>query len=239
VDDEENAVQHVVKYIAKVPFLKLAQSFTNPLEALHYLQQHPVDLVFLDVQMPEYDLDGIDFLEMMGNKSNFILATAHTDYAMIGYEHNIIDYLHKPFSFERFVKAAQKALPKVPETKPVNPMDGYLFIRTESRSKLQKVYFHDIYWIESDRNYVSIYTGNDRITTQHTIKDLEEQLPKDCFLRVHKSFLISLDKVTAVEKDEIIIHRAAKDKAILLGESYRKVFFSVLKDKILMKKNTP
>ncbi|MDT3403108.1 LytR/AlgR family response regulator transcription factor [Mucilaginibacter terrae] len=236
VDDEAYAVKIIADYINKVPFLELAGTTTSAIDALGMVQQGGVDLVFLDIQMP--DLTGIQFLKLCGSKCKVILTTAYPEYALEGYEHDVVDYLLKPVPFDRFLKAAQKALnvlqpasntaptnpppaPPLPETSP-----NYIFIKGESKNKYLKVGYDEILYIEGLKNYVSVFTPGQRIITYQTLRDLEEQLPRPPFYRVHKSYIVSVNKVRMIDGHTVYIG----DTSIPIGETYRDEFYKVIRE---------
>src|SRR6187401_203646 len=208
LDDEPLAIHLLEDHINKVPFLQLAGSFNNPMEALVSLNNDPVDLVFLDIQMPQ--LNGVQFMQLLQNRAQVIITSAYQEYAIDGFEHNVTDYLLKPISFERFYKAAEKAynlknpahqLDRKQDLYP--PTGGYIFVKVETR--MVRVELDDILFFEGLKNYVSIYTKTKRIVTLQVMKQLEEILPPNRFVRVHKSFIIAIDKINSIERQEIYI----------------------------------
>ena len=231
VDDKPLALDILRDYIQKIDFLALAGSTTSALEALQLVEQEKIDLLFLDIQMPE--LTGIQVIKILGNKCHVILTTAYTEYALEGYEHNVIDYLLKPIAFDRFYRAVQKAQhllsppPASSETvvqphAPEGAAQGIIFVKTEY--KMLKVRLDDILYVEGLQNYVSIYTKTERILSLKNIKKMEEQLPRQQFVRVHKSYLVSLDKIDAIERGRIFLGEAV----IPLGDTYRDHFLQVI-----------
>jgi len=235
VDDEHLALHILEDYIAKVPFLEHVKSFTNPIEALTLVQQGNIDLVFLDVQMPE--LTGMQFLKIANGRAKVILTTAYPQYALEGYELDVVDYLLKPIAFDRFFKAVQKAQgiirPTVTEVKfePVQQLpqsdfsNDFIFVKTEH--KIQKVYLKDILFIEGLKDYISIFTPEERIITLQNMKKMEDALPEKHFIRVHKSYIISLNKIDSIERSRIWIG----DKIIPVGDTYREEFFKIIDGK--------
>ncbi|RFZ81332.1 DNA-binding response regulator [Mucilaginibacter terrenus] len=234
VDDEPLALHILEDYISKVPFLQLVKATTNPIEALTMVQDGSIDLVFLDVQMPE--LTGIQFLRIANGKTKVILTTAYPQYALEGYELDVIDYLLKPIAFDRFYKAAQKAQSIIcPVTKPVpvaaepvqqdDFMTDFTFVKTEH--KIQKVYLHDILFIEGLKDYVSIFTPGERIITLQGMKKMEDALPDRHFMRVHKSYIVAINKIDSIERSRIFIG----DKIIPVGDTYRDEFFRIIDGK--------
>jgi len=229
VDDKPLAIDVLKHYIEKVPFLELIYSTTNPLEALSKVAEGEVDLVFLDIQMPE--LTGLQFMKIVKGKCQVILTTAYTEYALEGFENDAVDYLLKPVSFERFYKAVEKAqliqkgmsaLPKeLPNVKQDKNID-HIFVKTEY--KLIRIATATILYVEGMQNYVNIYTTTGKITSLQTMKKMEEQLPNPEFVRVHKSFIVAVDKIDNVERNRIAIG----DKLIVLGDNYRTAFYDAI-----------
>lgn len=229
VDDEQSAVDLLCAFIRKTPFLALAGATTNPLEALSLLQAQPVDLLFLDIHMPQ--LSGLDLMRLLPGGTRVVLTTAYSEFAVQGFELEALDYLLKPIAFERFLKAAQKARPAaapLPIAAPdaaVTPAD-YIFVKTESKGKMTKVDFADIVYVEGLKNYVSIQTLDDRVVTLLNIKDLEERLPARHFMRVHKSYIVSLDKIRALDGNQVFLK--GTNTFVPLGDTYRTTFFEAL-----------
>jgi len=227
IDDEPLALTLLEDYISRVPFLNFSASFVNPLEALISLNKKQYDLIFLDIQMPQ--LNGIQFMEILNHRSMVIITTAYQEYAIEGFEHNVIDYLLKPFSFERFYKSVEKAFNASNPHETINTYKnmfpsntGYIFVKVENR--MVRVELNDIIYIEGLKNYVSIYTKTGRIVTLQVMKQLEDILPLHRFVRVHKSFIIALDKINSIERQEIYL----KDKIIPIGNTYADNFYKVL-----------
>jgi len=227
IDDEPLAIQLLVNHISKVPFLQLAGTFNNPMEALLHINTNQVDLIFLDIQMPQ--LNGVQFMQLLQNRAQVIVSSAYDKYAIDGFEHNVTDYLIKPIAFERFYKAVEKAYNlKNPGQKAEQPKEaypatgGYIFVKVET--KMVRVELDDILYIEGLKNYVSIQTKTQRIITLQVMKQLEEVLPPNRFIRVHKSYIIALDKITSIERQEITI----KDRIIPIGITYQEPFFKLL-----------
>jgi two-component system, LytTR family, response regulator len=240
VDDEPLALHIIEDYIAKTPFLQLVKATTNPIEALTLVQAGDVDLVYLDVQMPE--LTGIQFLKIANGKAKVILTTAYPQYALEGYELDVIDYLLKPIAFDRFFKSAQKAqsiiepaVKQVAVEQPVvvaapsQPQEDFshdfIFVKTEH--KIQKVYLHDIMFIEGLKDYISIFTAAERIITLQNMKKMEDALPERHFIRVHKSYIVALNKIDSIERSRIFIG----EKVIPVGDTYRDQFFKQIEGK--------
>lgn len=190
VDDEQHAIDLLTYYVSKTPFLQLVATTTNPTEALHLVSTQQVELVFLDIQMPE--MTGIQFIKICGSKCKFVLTTAYSDYAIESYEHDVIDYLLKPIPFDRFLKAAHKAhgiLQQQPDrnkpaTAPLPPAilqkatPSYMFVKGGSKNKFLKVDYGDILFVEGLKNYVSIYLPGQRLVTYQYLSVLAEELPQ-------------------------------------------------------------
>ncbi|MEJ7691368.1 LytTR family DNA-binding domain-containing protein [Daejeonella sp.] len=230
VDDEPLALDILEDYISKVPFLTLVKTTTSAIEGLSLVQSDAIDLVFLDVQMPE--LTGIQFLKIINGKCDVILTTAYSQYALDGYELDVVDYLLKPIAFDRFYKAAQKVLQNhgngnaaPPEQAPASSSHDFIFVKTEH--KIQKIYLDDILYIEGLKDYISIFTKTERIITLQNMKKMEESLPAKSFIRVHKSYIIAVGKIESIERSRIQIG----DKIIPIGDTYREYFFKQIEDK--------
>lgn len=237
VDDEPLALHILEDYISKVPFMELVKSTTNPIEALTMVQDGNIDLVFLDVQMPE--LTGIQFLRIANGKTKVILTTAYPQYALEGYELDVVDYLLKPIAFDRFFKSAQKAQGIINPAKvsvvteqpaqQAQPQNDFMsdFIFVKSEHKIQKVYLHQIQFIEGLKDYISIFTTAERIITLQNMKKMEDTLPSQHFVRVHKSYIVALNKIDSIERSRIRIG----DKIIPVGDTYRDDFFKIIDGK--------
>lgn len=240
VDDEPLALDIIEDYVSKVPFLELVKRTENAIEALQMVQAGGVDIVFLDIQMPE--LTGIQFLKIASGKANYILTTAYSQYALESYDLNVSDYLLKPIAFDRFYKAVEKvhnqvkvASPPdtpiqplvaiVPAPQPANPIQDFIFVKTEH--KIQKIELDDILYIEGLKDYISIFTKTERVITLQNMKKMEETLPKGQFIRVHKSYIIALDKIDSIERSRISIC----SKIIPIGDTYRDEFFKHIDNK--------
>lgn len=216
IEDEPLALKRTKEYVEKIPYLDLIHSFDNGFEAIGYLKEHNIDLIFLDIKMDE--LTGIQLLESLDKRPYVIITTAYGDYALKGYELNVTDYLLKPFTIERFIKAVEKVADKF-ERKNENNRD-FFFVKTDY--KIEKVFFKDVFFIEGMRDYRNIQTESRKILTLQTFGDLEKELPDSLFIRVHKSFMIALNKIDLIERNRIKI----KDKMIPIGETYKENFYN-------------
>jgi DNA-binding LytR/AlgR family response regulator len=220
VDDEELARTLLRNFIGRLPHLEVVGSCKNPLEAMQVLGEKPVDLMFLDIQMPE--LTGIEFLKTLPGKPLVVFTTAYPEYALEGYQLDVIDYLLKPFSFERFVQAVHKATEWIklksgratPEDQPEGKKD---YVLVKSEHKIHKLFLKDIRYIQSMREYVAYYTKDGRILSLYSLKKLEEELPPEQFIRIHKSYIVAIDRVTTLEGNRVHIG----DEKLPVGASYR------------------
>lgn len=235
LDDEEICVNQLRKYIEKVPTLNLKAYFTNPNDALLYLEREKVDVIFVDMEMPNYALDGLDFVRIMGDSQNYIFSTAYPEYASPSYEYSAIDFLHKPYSFERFTKAIQRAkqVLGIHTKEDTSAADNYTYVRVEG--KLQRVDFDDLCWVESERNGIWFYTETNRFNSTLTISDIEARLPQSQFIRIHKSYIIPVNKVEVINKDTICIRRQGELEEIPIGDTYRREFITSIENKIMRK----
>ena len=220
LDDEPLAIKLLSGYVAKTPLLELTLATTDPFKALATVQSGEVDLILLDIQMPE--LTGIQFMKIIENKCGVIITTAYKDYALQGFEFDVIDYLLKPISFEKFHAAIQKATQRLNTQLPPKEYNHYLFVKSEHR--LIKVNFDEIFYFESFRDYITIHTTSDKIMTLQSLRSFEETLPSDKFLRIHKSHLIAIDKISAIENNRILINNTF----LPIGEVYRDHVFTKL-----------
>lgn len=219
VDDEPLAVEILADYVNKTDGLQLVEASTDVYKVLKSVQDGNIDLILLDIQMPE--LTGIQFMKIAGNNCKIIITTAYTEYALDGYEYNVVDYLLKPISYERFLRAIQKIQQsEIPENK--NPQKSdHIFIKSEY--KLIRVTLTDILYIESLRDYIAIHTvDKQKIMSLESLRNLENILPADDFIRVHKSYIVSLKKISFVEKSRIVIN----NEYIPIGDSYQEKFFN-------------
>jgi two-component system, LytTR family, response regulator len=222
VDDEPLALELLEDNISKVPFLQLVAKCSNAMEAMKVLQEQSVDLIFLDIQMP--GLTGLQFIQSMAVKPMIILITAYEKYALQGFNLDVTDYLVKPVSLDRFVKACNKAwelfqLKNKPQTTNSSsaPLPDYFFVNVDY--SLLKINFADIIWIEGLKDYVKIHLKNTSksVITRISMKSIEEQLPSAKFLRIHKSYIVSVEQITAVRKNSVFI----KEMELPVGDNYR------------------
>jgi DNA-binding LytR/AlgR family response regulator len=207
VDDEPIARKGLEEHIQEIDFLQCVGSCENPLKAASLLHQQNIDLLYLDIHMPK--VSGIDFLKTLKNPPLTIFTTAYTNYALEGYTLDIIDYLVKPIPFDRFLKASQKALEffqlRSNAQQRSHSVD-YFFVRCDS--KFEKVFFRDVVFVEALQNYVVIHLPDRKLITYITLTGLESQMPRTQFIKVHKSFLVSIDHIRAIEGNEIIVDKS-------------------------------
>ncbi|HMG89242.1 MAG TPA: LytTR family DNA-binding domain-containing protein [Chryseolinea sp.] len=223
VDDEPLARNLMIDYVSKVPNLHLVEACSSPLAVMEVLRNNDIDLLFLDVQMPE--LTGISLLKALKKKPLVILTTAYSEYALEGYELDVADYLLKPITFERFVRAVEKVMERleknsvqVPE-KPVHDK-SQPFVFVKDGTKLVKVNLEDILYVEGLKDYVTIHTPTQKIISLQRLKALEDQLPPEKFIRVHNSFIVALKAINIIHKGDVQIGNVM----IPIGETYKKAF---------------
>jgi DNA-binding LytR/AlgR family response regulator len=216
IEDEPLALKKLENFISKVRYLKLAASFDNALDAISYLKQHKINLIFLDIHLEEFT--GIQFLEAVNHEAKVIITTAYDKYALKGYEFEVTDYLLKPFTFERFVNAVEKVY-KANQVVKHQKSGEFMFVKTEYR--LERIDIDDILYIEGMSEYLKIVTHDKKIMTLQSFRSLEDQLHCNVFSRVHKSFLVAINHIESIERGRIKI----KDKLIPIGETYRNDFF--------------
>jgi len=241
IDDEPPALAILADYIGQIPFLTLVGTTTDPIEGLTLVQQGRADLVFLDIQMPR--LTGLQFLKLAGHKARVVLTTAYPEYALDGYENDVVDYLLKPIAFERFLKAAHKALtllapaiaaagvtgapapPLFPAPVALPPASGHLFVKGDTKNKYVRIKYADILYVEGLNNYVLLHLPHERIATYQTLKELADTLPQPPFMRVHKSYIVSLDHVRLLDGNTLYV----QDKLIPVSDTYRETLYRVVR----------
>ena len=229
VDDEQHAIDILIHYIDQTPMLHLVASTTNPIEALQVVATQKVDLVFLDIHMP--DLSGIDFVKAVNGKSKVILTTAYSEFALEGYELDVVDYLLKPIRLARFLAAVQKAAKGLKEEKDEADEGDYIFVKTESKGKLLKINLSEIDFIEGMKNYVAIHSAGKKTMVYTSMKEIEERLPAKHFLRVHKSFIIRIDRISGIEGNRVLLKNVSSD--VMIGENYKNELMERVRGKLL------
>ncbi|MGL4597390.1 MAG: LytR/AlgR family response regulator transcription factor [Bacteroidia bacterium] len=216
IEDEPLAQERTKNYVQKIPALELLHTFDNAIEAISFLKTNTVDLIFLDIQMDE--LSGIQLLESVEIKAEVIITTAFSEYALKGYELKITDYLLKPFTFDRFLKAVDKVISNRTK-KETSAEKSFIFVKTEYR--LEKILLSEILYIEGMRDYRRIHTTQKRIMTLQTFGEFEQLISPDLVCRVHKSFMVAIAKIDSIERDRIKIG----ETIIPISDSYRNTFF--------------
>ncbi|QKZ11766.1 LytR/AlgR family response regulator transcription factor [Spirosoma sp. KUDC1026] len=210
IDDEPIALEVIKSHASKVPFLELKKTFVNAIEALTYLKTEPIDLIFLDINMP--DLTGLDFAQVVGTKSLVIFTTAYPEYALQGFELSALDYLLKPIAFGRFMQAANKAYERLSGDSKKSPYvfvkDGYDWVR---------INLDELQYVESEGNYLTFQETGKKALTRMTISEAAEMLPNDQFMRVHKSYIVALNRIEKIERHQLTIGKVQ----VPLSGSYR------------------
>ncbi|MCW3804540.1 LytR/AlgR family response regulator transcription factor [Plebeiibacterium marinum] len=231
IDDERLAREYIINYIAKIPQLELIGDFNSPLKAMDLIKEKKVDLLFLDIQMP--DITGINFMKSLDHKPEVIFTTAYQEYAIEGFNINATDYLLKPFSFERFFQAVNKVIDKfelkndprnshiTDEQTQTKIADTYLTVRADR--KLYKINFDHIKFIEGQRAYVTFHTHNKKITALASLKDLEDSLPEKDFIRIHKSYIVSVKEILSLEGNIIEVDNVK----LPVGKNYKEAVLKI------------
>ncbi len=238
IDDEPLALQQLVSYVEKIPYLKLVKACSGPTEAMEVMSVEKVDVIFSDIEMP--DINGLEYIHSLEEKPIIVFITAYADYAVEGFKANATDYLLKPLSFTDFMRSAEKvkqqyelrnAAFKEEERKASSAWGSeYVFVRADSKTVRLKV--SDIQYIESRKEYVVIFSENSNpVMTLFSLKSIEEQLPSDIFMRVHRSFIVNLKKITEVVQNRIVF---GKNGSVPIGDQYKKDFQNFL-DKYFLK----
>ncbi len=232
IDDEPLALKQIANYIDKTPFLALVEQFENALQAVSFLQDNEVDLMFVDINMP--DLSGMDFVKSLNNPPKVIFTTAHSEYAVEGFKVDAVDYLLKPIGYSDFLKSAEKAKerikPKTSENTKIQGNEKFLFIKSEY--KTLRINLSEIKYIEGMREYLRIHIENQpAVMALMSMKKMEEFLPEDKFMRVHRSFIVNLDKITTIERNRIVFD---KTTYIPVSEQYKSKFQKFLDDNFLV-----
>jgi DNA-binding LytR/AlgR family response regulator len=225
IDDEPIALDILKSYIADVPYLELVGTCSNALESYSILQKEKIDLLFLDIKMPQ--LTGIEFIKTLDHKPHIILVTAYSEYALDAFEYDVLDYLLKPVSFQRFLKSVNKAMNRLQvKTEHLindqSPESSFMYLKHDKKNV--KVMLNDILYFEGCGNYVKVVTSSKEILTYQTLNFLEKQLSGDGFLRIHKSYIISLNKIDAFTTETVEV----KQHELPIGNSYRQMVSKVL-----------
>ena len=233
IDDEPLALQLVTSYVNKTPILELAGAFDNPIDAMEFLDQNEVDLIFLDIEMP--DLNGLEFTRILTNKPKIIFTTAYEKYALQGFKLDAIDYLLKPFSYEEFYTATEKAKKQIAYERAdkkgdeVDSNQEFLFLKSEY--KIRRINFNNIIYIEGLKDYVKVFLLNQAkpIMSLSSLKALEAKLPEAKFMRVHRSFIVNLEKIDTIERSRIVFGKVY----IPVSDQYKEAFNHFVKNNFL------
>lgn len=215
IDDENHAIELLTDYIQNVSFLKLGNTTNDPIAGLKLINEGNYDIIFLDVEMPK--ITGLELLSGITQKSKVVITSANRGYAADGYENNIFDFLSKPIRFERFLKVVQKIFNTTAKEN-TNAKDDYIFVKLDSKNRLKRILYNDIVYVEGAGNYITIHTINEKVITYLTIRDFEELVPPEKFMRVQKSYVVATEKIVGLEGNEIVLEN---DKSVLVGETYR------------------
>lgn len=226
IEDEPLATEKLAGFISQVPFLRLLQSFENGIEAIGFIKTNPVDLVFLDIQMQK--LNGIQFLESLTEKPQVVIVSAFDQYALKGYEFSVTDYLLKPYSFDRFIQSIDKVMDKHKlkvQSSQVQTLlqNDILFVKTEYR--IEKVNLDDILYIQGMSDYQMIVTVREKIMTLQYFREIENVLPAPAFVRIHKSYIVAMNKIESIERNRIKI----ADQLLPISDTYKELFFETLR----------
>ncbi|HMH35106.1 MAG TPA: LytTR family DNA-binding domain-containing protein [Puia sp.] len=230
IDDEPIARKVLQEFVEEIDFLELAGQAENPLRAMALLQDHDIDIIFLDINMPK--INGIDFLKSSKTNASIIMTTAYAEYAVEAFGLDVLDYLVKPIAFDRFLKACNKAK-EIRELKkttagPPNKIADHFFIK--NNNQIEKVFYDDLLYAEAMLNYVMLYTNAKKMMVYVTIKSLEEQLPSDIFIKVHKSFIVNIRKIKSIEGNILDI---GNEKITISQNLREKVMNEIVKDKMI------
>lgn len=222
VDDEPPAIRVLQKYAEQLPDLECVATTQKSIEALQLVETFKPDILFLDIQMPE--LTGIQLSTLLKDKVKIVFTTAYAQFALEGFELNVVDYLLKPISFDRFIKSVDKVRSQVESQIPKERQsvdEDFFFVKTDGKNRFRKLHLSEIFFLESIKNYVVIHTAEDQIITYNTLKYFEESLPESQFVKIHKSYLVSLHKIEKTDTSEVWI----SGKNLPLGDTYKTAFF--------------
>lgn len=222
IDDEKMALDIIINYVEKIPGIELSGTFINPFKAIEYLKENSVDIIFLDINMP--DLSGLSFAEYIDVQTKIIFTTAYAEHAVKSYELEAVDFLVKPFSLPRFMKAVNKAEKQIRLSDTENSRK---FIFIKSGYDQHKINFNEILFIESSGNYMEFVTAEKKVLSRLTLKETMELLPAKGFFKVHKSFIVAIEQVESIVNNRVII----ADYEIPISQSYREEFYKILETK--------
>lgn len=229
LDDEQHAIDILTEHINDTPHLNLVKATTSYKEALAALNNEPVDAIFLDVQMP--GINGIEFIKLLSSNYHIVLCSAYPQYAVDGFENDVTDFISKPVTYSRFLKSTQKIIQAIKAATAVKitepDTDSYMFVKNGVKGKVQKVSFTELDYAEVKKNYVCFYQQSGQIMTYMTISDAEEKLPVKNFLRIHRSFIVNINNIVAIEGNSVILKN--REERVPVGESYKGRLFELLK----------
>jgi len=233
IDDEQPAIDVIQNYIKRIPSLELVGASTNPMQAIEIIRKNKADLVFLDIQMDE--MNGIELIKHLKKDTKVIFCTAYSEFAVASYDMDVIDYLMKPISFDRFERAVYRAMKRIAGSpflmNEKEIANDYIFIKTEYKGKMVRVDLADIDFIEGKNNYVAFHITNKVIFSHFTLRELEELLPKANFIRVHKSYIISIKKIATVENSELKLSTYANP--IPISPYFKPAFMQRVNNKLI------
>ena len=230
IDDEDAAIEVLRHFITQIPYLEYAGGYTEPIAGLQAAQIQDVDILFVDVQMPE--ISGLDLIKNVSSRCCIILTTAYSQYALEGFDLDVTDYLLKPVPFSRFLKAVEKARNQlalqVKELPTQESTDDFILVKGDAKGKFIKVDYKDIEYVEGMKNYVAIVFGAKKVLSLLNIRDIENKLPFPQFIRVHKSYIVSIAKISFIEGNQIILKNLPGEK-IPIGDTYKRLFMDAMK----------
>ena len=230
IDDEDAAINVLKHLISLVPYLSFSGGYLSPVAGLKAINEQEIDLIFADIQMPE--ITGLDLIRNINTDCKVILTTAYSQFALDGYELNVTDYLLKPIAFPRFLAAVEKVKKSLEATINSSKEEQFILVKGEAKGKLFKINLNDIEYIEGMKNYVSIVCKDKKIVSLLNLKDLEEKLPFNEFIRVHKSFIVAAKSISMIEGNQIVLknHQQAN---ICIGDTYKAAFTERMKNNLI------
>jgi len=218
IDDDEFFTNILAEYVKLTEFLHLLGTYNNPVDAMTILNSgEPIDLIFLDVETPK--MDGIEFLKNVANLPSIIIISAQEHYALAAFEHDVVDYLKKPIKYGRFIKAVDKAYQQHKISTPEKVGSEHFFVK--QGQTLTRLKYSEIVWIEALENYITIYTADKKYTILHTMKNVEQRLPSDQFIRVHRSFIVNIEHILSIEENNIVLQTKAETKHIPIRKRHK------------------
>lgn len=232
IDDEQPAINVLENYISRIPKLQLMGTAINPVMGMELIEKHNADLVFLDVQMDE--MNGTEVMKLLNPHVKVIFCTAYSEFAVTSYELNAVDFLMKPIPFERFLKAVKKIEPvdaKIRKNEIQNISNDYIFVKTERKGKMVKINLDDIDYIEAMINYMAFHIGETKTMVYSSLKEIEDYLPPNLFMRIHKSYIIAINKIVSIENNCIVLKNHTE--RLPLSNTYKTAFMQVLSNKLL------